>query len=467
MCASLQPPDSPSEAFRLRMWRNDHPDDDERTVRLCADVWPLARAALGAGDLADADATAHAQFFQAMCRWRVHFSTKMLGEDARAAVAVITCAARLVLLDVVNGDAARLTALDSKLGDWRGYVRREELAGLGRFVPHESRAAWRDAAIVAAGAWFERRVEDAWPACLGECATHVLIRLGGGGLLRTPDPPPSATDTAPHVEGGLGGAAAPQAEEAFLRFAAEMDADCCLRCSGAFQLRASAVPPPPSADVTDAEVKSARAWLCSKAANVGEALAERSRELMFRASMPPWALRRMGTRKPSACFMEFTRNEKRAAACILGIRAVSAEATTPPPNEHDLGLLLLACAGYLIAQNCNFEINDRLVVLDSDPHLVRTRFIAHMRERVLAPPPLLIRTYDATYLLHRRREPGAYDSVHTYPTLARGVIAWLRHVHDERRGVLFLDRKIGGFVEDVLGRATRASSAIELNTLNF
>jgi hypothetical protein len=57
--------------------------------------------------------------------------------------------------------------------------------------------------------------------------------------------------------------------------------------------------------------------------------------------------------------------------------------------------------------------------------------------------------------------------VHAYPTLARGVIAWLRHVHDERRGVLFLDRKIGGFVEDVLGRATRASSAIELNTLNF
>jgi len=448
------------------MWRNDHPDDDERTVRLCADVWPLARAALESGDLAEADASKHASFFQAMCRWRVHFAAKTLGDDARAAVAVVTCAARLVLLDVVNGDAARLAALDAALDSWRGCVRREELASLRRFVPNESRAAWRDAAIVAAGAWFERRVEDAWPACLTECATHVLIRIGGGGLLRSPDPQPSATDTAPPAEGGMGGEA-PHAEEAFLRFAAEMDADCCLRCSGAFQLRALAVPPPSTAEVTDAEVSVARAWLRAKTVNVGESLAERARELMFRASLPPWALRRMAHRKPSACFMEFTRNEKRAAMCALGIRAVSAEATTPPIDEHDLGLLLLACSGYLIAQNCNFEINDKLVVLDNDPHLVRARFMAHMRERVLAPPPLLIRTYDATYMLHRRREPGAYDSVHAYPTLARGVIAWLRHVHDDRRGVLFLDRKIGAFVEDVLGRTTRASTAIELNTINF
>jgi hypothetical protein len=246
-----------------------------------------------------------------------------------------------------------------------------------------------------------------------------------------------------------------------------MDADCCLRCSGAFQLRALVVPLPSVAEVTDADVDAARAWLRSKATNVGEALAERARELMFRASLPPWALRRMGARKPSACFMEFTRNEKRAMVCALGIRAVAADAATPPPNEHDLGLLLLACAGYLIAQNCNFEINDRLVVLDNDPYLVRSRFMAHMRERVLAPPPLLIRTHEATYMLHRRREPGAYDVVHAYPTLARGVIAWLRHVHDDRRGVLFLDRKIGAFVDDALGRTTLASTAIELNTLNF
>jgi hypothetical protein len=451
------------------MWRNDHPEDDERTVRLCADMWPLARAALGAGDLADADASAHAQFFQAMCRWRVHFATKTLGDDARAAVAVITCAARLVLLDVVNGDSARLAALDAALDGWRGSVRREELAGLCRFVPHASRAAWRDAAIVAAGAWFERRVEDAWPACLTECATHVLIRIGG---LRPPHPPPHGEPYPSPMAGGVGGEApqgaeAPHAEEAFLRFAAELDADCCLRCSGAFQLRGLAVPPPEAASVTDAEVTAARAWLRSKAANVGEALAERARELMFRASLPPWALRRIGPRKPSACFMEFTRNEKRAAACALGIRAVSAEATTPPVDEHDLGLLLLACAGYLIMQNCNFEISDKLIVLDNDPYLVRARFMAHMRERVLAPPPLLIRTHDATYMLHRRREPGAYDAVHAYPTLAHGVIAWLRHVHDDRRGVLFLDRKIGAFVEDALGRTTRASAAIELNTIQF
>lgn len=450
------------------MWRSDHPEDDESTVRLCADVWPLARAAIEAGDLAEADASKHAQFFQAMCRWRVHFATKTLGDDARAAAAVITCAARLVLLDVINGDAARLAALDAALGGWRGSVRSEELAGLHRFVPHPSRAAWRDAAIVAAGSWFERRVEDAWPACLTECATHVLIRIGG---LRPPHPPPHGGPYPSPMAGGVGGEApqggeTPHAEEAFLRFAAELDADCSLRCSGAFQLRAMAVPPPAAADVTDAEVNAARAWLCSKAVNVGEALAERARELMFRASLPPWALRRVGARKPSACFMEFTRNEKRASVCALGIRAAAADAAKPL-DEHDMGLILLACAGYLIAQNCNFEINDKLMVMDNDPQLVRARFMAHMRERVLAPPPLLIRTHDATYVLHRRREPGAYDAVHSYPTLARGVIAWLRHVHDDRRGVLFLDRKIGAFVEDALGRTTRASAAIELTTLDF
>jgi hypothetical protein len=441
----------------------DHPSEDEATVRLCADVWPLARAALEGGSLAaEADVREQALFFQALCRWRIHFSKLALGDDARAAVTVITSAARLVMMDVINGAEARREALDSALGDqWRGGVRTEEMAGLRRFVPHASRAEWRDAVIIAAGDWFRHRVEDAWPACFTECATHILMRGGGG--LRSPPGGYGGRSEAPHSEAPR---EAPHAEEAFLHFAAELDADCCLRCTGAVQLRALSVPPPPTAVVTDAEVGAARAWLLSKTVNVGEALAERSRELMFHASMPPWGLRRMAARKPSACFMEFTRNESRASTCALGIRGAAADAPAPP-DEHDLGLLLLACAGYLIKQSCNFEINDKLILMDNNPHLIRARFVAHMRERVLSPPPLLIRTYEATYVLHRRRAPGAYDAVHAYPSLARGVIAWLKHVHDERHGVLFLDRKIGAFVGDMLGRTARGSGSIQLESFRF
>ena len=455
------------------MWRTDHPTEDEPTVKLCADVWLTARQAIESGDLADADIPKLVEFFQAACRWRVHFASTQvpLSDDARAATCVITCAARLVLMDAVNGDEEKLESLRKAVADWRGSVRDEELHTLRRFAPSPSRAAWRDAAVKAAGTWFERHFEKAWPESWAQCAALMLVH-------RVPSEPNAglplndATDSAA------------EADEAFLRFASEMDADCCLRCMGVLQLRNFATASSETSigtsyyvATTDDEVAAARAWLRAKTANAGESLLERARETMFRASLPPWGLRRVGARKPSACFMEFTRNEPRAHACAKGLRLCHVEpsdasdqtAKTGPVDidEHDLGLLLLACASYFIEQNCSFKIDDKLVVLDNDPRLLRARFLAHRGERVLAPPPLLLRTCEATYIAHRRREPGAYDAVHAHPTLARGVIAWLKHLHDVRGGVLFLDRKVGVFVDDMLGRRARQSGGITLETRGF
>jgi hypothetical protein len=458
------------------MWRSDHPTEDEPTVKLCADVWPTARQAIETGDLADADIPKLVEFFQASCRWRVHFASTQvpLSDDARAAASIITCAARLVLMDAVNGDEGKLGSLREALAHWRGSVRDEELYTLRRFAPSPSRTAWRDAAVKAAGTWFERHFEKAWPEAWAQCAALMLVHRVSSEASEHHQPVSPSDAPAESAE----------ADEAFLRFASEMDADCCLRCMCVLQLRNFAVASSDKSQgasyyvaTTDEEVAAARAWLRSKTVNAGESLLERARETMFRASLPPWGVRRMGARKPSACFMEFTRNEDRARTCAKGLRLChvdpsetsdqTANTGSADIDEHDLGLLLLACASYFIEQNCAFRIDDKLVVLDNDPRLLRARFLAHRGERVLSPPPLLLRTCDATYIAHRRREPGAYDAVHAHPTLARGVIAWLKHLHDVRGGVLFLDRKVGGFVDDMLGRKTRQTGGITLETRGF
>ena len=308
--------DGAVEAFRKRMWRTDLPTDDAAAVTMCGDAWSDAKIALERADMPDAP-DAHASFFKAMCRWRTHFSAAKLGADARAAVFVVMSAARLVLMDAINGEAARVQALGAQLGSWRSGVREPELAGLNRFIPSASRDAWRERMIGAAGAWFCAPPETSWPSCWSECATLTLL-LGEQGD-------------------------SPQAEEVFLRFAGEMDADCALRAAGVSQLRSISFEP--VAPITDAELQTAREWLTSKASAAGESLGERARETMCRATLPPWALRRLGVRKASAAIGEFVRDDARIAQCALGLRGITQEM-----SEEDLGLLLAACVCYFAEQ---------------------------------------------------------------------------------------------------------------------
>ena len=416
-------------AFQLRINRTDLPTEDAAAAALCAAAWPDAKLALERADLGD-DPAAHSEFFQGLCRWRSHWARIAMGPDARAAAFVLTCAARLVMMDAMNGDDKRIEALDAALGTWRSGARAAELAGLRRFARPESKAAWRERLVAVASGWFAKTTEAAWPSCWSECTALLLLSHG---------PAQEAAD------------------EAFLRLAAEFDADCCLRDQATSQLGEKSVDP--AEPVTDELLASARAWLRLKASQAGESLGERCRETMFRASLAPWALRRLGQRKASAAFGEFTRDEARGPVCARGLR----NATDETLSEEDTGLLLLACVAYHVEQACSFRLEGRLALTDNQPFEVMERMRSHLTERVFGPPPLLVRAHDASYVVHRRREPGAHDRIERYPTLARAVVAWVRHVHDVRKGVLFLDRKIGTFAPAMLGRAERADPSIRLD----
>jgi hypothetical protein len=106
-------------------------------------------------------------------------------------------------------------------------------------------------------------------------------------------------------------------------------------------------------------------------------------------------------------------------------------------------------------------------VFDNDPALLRDRFLGHRADRVLGPPPLLLRTHDGTYLAHRRREPGAHTLIERHASLARAVVAWVRYVHDVRADVLFLDRRMGTFADALLGRVEQSDNTIRLSSRDF
>lgn len=111
--------DSAARAFQLLINRSDLPTEDAPVAALCALTWPAAKLALERADLGD-DPQAHSEFFQGMCRWRTHFARTKMGADARAAAFVVTCAARLVMMDAVNGEDQRIDELERALGEWRG-----------------------------------------------------------------------------------------------------------------------------------------------------------------------------------------------------------------------------------------------------------------------------------------------------------------------------------------------------------
>lgn len=422
---------SAARAFQLRINRTDLPTDDAPVAALCASVWPEAKTALERADLGE-DPQAHRVFFEGLCRWRTHFARQKLSADARAAAFVVTCAARLVLMDAMNGDDARVDALEAALGTWRSGARAAELGGLRRFSRPESKAAWREKMVLIASRWLNSSSESIWASCWAECTALLLLHDG------------SAQEAA---------------DEGFLRMAAEWDADCCLRTVIAAQLRDKSVEP--SEPVTDELLAAARAWLQAKAAQAGESLGERCRETMFRASLGPWALRRLGQRKASAAFGEFTRDEARGPACARGLRGVGDAELT----EEDLGLLLMGSVAYFAEQACSFRLEGRLMMMDNEPAALLARIHSHQGERVLGPPPLLLRTHDGSYVAHRTREPGAHDRIERYPSLARAVVGWVRHVHEARNDVLFLDRKLGTFAPALLGRAEAVDPTIRLETV--
>ena len=421
---------SAARAFQLRINRTDLPTEDAPVAVLCAAVWPEAKLALERADLAD-DPQAHSEFFEGLCRWRTHFARQKLSTDARSAAFVVTCAARLVLMDAMNGDDVRVDALEAALGTWRSGARAAELGGLRRFSRPESKAEWREKMVVIASRWLTSSSESIWASCWAECTALILLHDGS----------------------------AQEADEGFLRMAAEWDADCCMRMVIASQLRDKSVEP--SEPVTDELLVAARAWMQAKASQAGESLGERCRETMFRASLAPWAIRRLGQRKARAAFGEFTRDETRGPACARGLRgAGDAELT-----EEDLGLLLMGCVAYFAEQACSFRLEGRLMMMDNEPAAFLTRIHSHQNERVLGPPPLLLRTHEGSYVAHRTREPGAHDRIERYPSLARAVIAWVRHVHETRNDVLFLDRKLGTFAPALLGRAEAVDHTIRLETV--
>jgi hypothetical protein len=224
-----------ASAFLVRINRTDLPSEDEAAATLCASIWPSARAALEQADLGD-DPGAQAVFMQGLCRWRTHFSRLLQGADARAAVFVITCAARLVLMDTINGEQQRISALAAALGEWKSGARAAELAGLLQFRRPAAAADWRERAVRVLGHWFTSTLDAEWPSCWAECTTLLLLREGQTQLV--------------------------DADEGFLRAAAEWDADCCLRMYAASQLRT--LSQEPLRLVGDDELKTARDWLISK-----------------------------------------------------------------------------------------------------------------------------------------------------------------------------------------------------------
>ena len=155
------------------------------------------------------------------------------------------------------------------------------------------------------------------------------------------------------------------------------------------------------------------------------------------------------------------RDDSRGTACAKGIRS----APDAELGEEDLGLLLASSVGYHVEQSCSFKLEGRLMLMDNEPGLLLSRLNTHRSERVLGPPPLLLRTHEASYIVHRRREPGAHERVDCYPGLARAVVAWVRHMVDKRGGVLFLDRKIGSFAPVFLGRVAPTDATIQLGTV--
>lgn len=370
-------------------------------------------------------------FFQSLCRWRVRAArSQVLTPAARECGFIITCAVRLITIDLVTSlDQTNRDAFVETVENWNAAsmqkIKNHELLGLQSFdtLPKDVFMKNLENNLID---WSSKLLDaepDFWAKCsyVSLCDTKKEINL----------------------------------DESCLKTLAFYDWQCCRRLELIGMLETLSIAPAPAFGSPAEEDKlqeSVCRWVVKNTLNISDELYGLGKECLLLLSLSPYALTKQTETNHSYlkllanwCSPWATQALERAAGGFLIMNDPSVD-----PTDPRLSFCFLNLFNYFLQQL--FDIDFIKLFLVHDVHVVQAiEKLGQFRiEQIRNPAPFLVFANKQWWLVFRSPEPGGFERAELFETAQAALIKWLLFVKTKRRGVLFVGKNISTFIEEVL-----------------
>ena len=391
------------------------PQEPVAFARLCRQAWADVRDALvsvGAESAPAKNDTITRSLFHALCVWRVHRALKLPASDsARLESAfVIQCGLRMLVLDRIqkHGKPESLHLIDSD-------VAHEEDEDICLFTPVTRAEALR-LTIEGGDEFFDKRQAASTVARVAFC---VLF-----------------TDTG---ENGL--------PTELIRAAERLDrwdaARTCFQCMVRKHARAAQESPHADADLA------ARVTAWARARSEGnfsdDAIAAFTERIIADRLNPAFAF--TDTERASAVL---ARSRPRRAtvevdAAAPGVRFLHAGACA----KETVDTLTCALFDYAMQQTHGVEWARTFTQMHHRPLGATAKLKRYLEDRMMSPPPMVLRCTDGWYVAERTPRPGALESVWKHENAASALAHWCALVMDKRQGTVSLGKDCSRIIQEI------------------
>jgi hypothetical protein len=412
-------------------------------VQECVDAWPLAHGLLVRRP-EQSCAEACVLFFQAFCRWRLRATRSELSREARECGFILTCAARLVLMDALFDVLAadELATFRDCLEDWRHPLKLVELASFVGFTPPKTQAEVEAEVETRAQRWCSQALGG---GCSARCQLWSRCSM--------------ALTFSAETQGGR----EVRVNAELLKTLAFYDEQCVARAELRFLLASVQQPALP---VESATVDSSARWATKNTANVGDELYARGKECRLLPATP-YALSMAQRQQTDAAALP-TNYLKILADCLPTV-AVEAQqsaadgfstlsAADVPHADLHKSLCFLNLFDYCMQQLYDIRFMQLFFTHDVAAGVALKRTQSYRKDNIVNPAPLLVLSLDQWWLVYRSRLPGTIERTECYASCCEALCAWLAFVRDVRRSVLFLGKDIGGFICEVCDNSPLADA---------
>jgi hypothetical protein len=412
--------------------RSDLVTEPEKLLRRCAASWTALHAALvacGAGEPPWAPADVRI-LFEGLCRWRgVRARGTIPSEEARRCHTLVVAALRLLLLDRFQElPREAKIALKTELAGWRSPLGAAELARLREFVPlgrEETAAALEEAG----SAWWATRP----PAALAAQSAFAAL------FVRDVDDDSRALP--------------------------ELLLECMERLEG-FEVEREALEDALEHRASPGQGEGARvaAWAASKAeVPFSDDARAAFVETLVRTRLNPVHAFSEGKERPSVALarVQPQRAVEVAAACARGVRLLGDHGAAAAAPPEDVDTLTVAVLDYYMDQRHGVAWASNYHAHHFAPGAALSRCARYLADRMVDPPPLVVRCLDAWYVAERSPRPGSFSRVLRFPRAAPALEHWLLWVRTQRRSTVAAGRT----VERLLGEILDQVPAVEAVSL--
>jgi hypothetical protein len=375
---------------------------DSDILTFCEATWPLLFDQLST--VVEWDALHGGAAYSAFLRFRHWRCKTLMSDDAMICTFLLESLFRLVLVDSFTTSAeapARDAFLAARHLDSHS-LNESELKALTTFDV-KSVDDFQQRLDDAADAWRAGPVEQAWPTVWSEAA-YVSIFMRASGTMTS-------------------------ADSFFLLKMATLSALSALR----YAIRASSER---ALDPDEAPAAWNREWPMLKSKFAGEELSNVMRRAVLATRVPCYVYR---VDKDAAGKSE---HELIAAWLPKYANDMKAETVGGPHATLLRGgpaaeACVLAVWDYLVQQRLKFSFKRLFWVSDYRPDAAYERVSKYMNDSIVNPPPLLVSTWDGTYVLCRHRTQPAFEIKLRYKAVGDAIDKWCRLVIERRKGVVF------------------------------